>query len=108
MPDKSNDSPIEPKFDETIHAPIRLRICGMLDAYGKLRFDALRDTLDVSDAVCSKHLKTLADRGYVTLSKKAERDSGKGYKVTWVSFTDVGRTAFQAHVAALKQIVAGG
>ncbi|KAA8832088.1 transcriptional regulator [Bifidobacterium tissieri] len=105
-----NDSSpsVEPKFDETIHAPIRLRICGMLEVYGKLRFDALRDSLGVSDAVCSKHLKTLADHGYVTLSKKAERDSGRGYKVTWVSFTDAGQAAFQGHVAALKQIVAGG
>ncbi|MBT1165290.1 transcriptional regulator [Bifidobacterium simiarum] len=96
---------MEPKFDDVIHAPIRLRICGMLEAYGTLRFDALRDTLDVSDATCSKHLKTLADHGYVTLTKKA--GGGKGYKVTWVRLTDDGLRAFQGHVAALKRIIAG-
>ncbi|WP_223852440.1 winged helix-turn-helix domain-containing protein [Bifidobacterium tissieri] len=77
-----NDSSpsVEPKFDETIHAPIRLRICGMLEVYGKLRFDALRDSLGVSDAVCSKHLKTLADHGYVTLSKKRNATAAEGTK----------------------------
>lgn len=95
----------EPRFDEIIHAPIRLRICGLLDAYPSLRFDALRDSLEISDATCSKHLKVLSEHGYVRLSKKIGED--KGYKVTWVKLTETGRKAFKAHAAALRQIVAG-
>ncbi|PLS27172.1 transcriptional regulator [Bifidobacterium parmae] len=96
----------EPVFDEVIHAPVRLRICGLLDTYGTVRFDTLRDTIGVSDATCSKHLKTLADHGYVTLDKHAG-NGGKAYKVTWVKFTKEGEAAFRSHVAALRAIVAG-
>lgn len=96
-----------PAFNEVIHAPVRLRICGLLETYGSMRFDMLRDTLGVSDATCSKHLKTLADHGYVRLDKKADAKGGRGYKVTWASLTREGTAAFRAHVAALRQIVAG-
>lgn len=96
----------EPVFNEVIHAPVRLRICGLLDTYGTVRFDTLRDTIGVSDATCSKHLKTLADHGYVTLDKRAG-DGGKAYKVTWVKLTAEGEAAFHSHVAALRAIVAG-
>lgn len=61
---------VAPHFDEVIHAPIRLRICGLLSASDSVRFDVLRDTLGISDATCSKHLKTLADAGYVAIAKK--------------------------------------
>ena len=101
----ASDDP-EPIFNEVIHAPVRLRICGLLDTYGALRFDVLRDTLGISDATCSKHLKTLADHGYVQLDKKAD-GGGKAYKVTWVRLTGEGLSAFRSHVAALRQIVAG-
>ncbi|MBT1172111.1 transcriptional regulator [Bifidobacterium sp. MA2] len=100
----SNDP--EPVFNEVIHAPVRLRICGLLDTYGTVRFDMLRDTIGVSDAVCSKHLKTLAEHGYVTLDKKAD-GGGRAYKVTWVRLTPEGEAAFRSHVAALKRIVSG-
>lgn len=101
----ATDSP-EPIFNGIIHAPIRLRICGLLDTYGTMRFDVLRDTLEISDATCSKHLKTLAEHDYVQLDKKAS-EGGKAYKVTWVRLTREGQQAFQSHVAALRQIVAG-
>ncbi|MBT1182193.1 transcriptional regulator [Bifidobacterium sp. CP2] len=102
----TSDDP-EPVFNEVIHAPVRLRICGLLDTYGTVRFDMLRDTIGVSDAVCSKHLKTLAEHGYVTLDKKADGGTSKAYKVTWVRLTPEGEAAFRSHVAALRQIVAG-
>ena len=59
----------EVAFDETIHAPVRLRICGLLRPVDKLEFSVLRDTLDVSDATLSKHLKTLSTAGYATADK---------------------------------------
>ncbi|WP_055426603.1 transcriptional regulator [Bifidobacterium aesculapii] len=101
----AQDTP-EPVFNEIIHAPVRLRICGLLDTCETMRFDALRDTIGISDATCSKHLKTLADHGYVTLDKRSG-EGGKAYKVTWVKLTDEGAAAFRAHVAALRAIVAG-
>lgn len=99
---------VAPHFDEVIHAPVRLRICGLLKAYGSVRFDVLRDTLGISDATCSKHLKTLSEHGYVSVSKKtnSSKDS-KGYRITWATLTDDGNRAFQSHVAALRQIING-
>lgn len=49
------------RFDEAIHAPLRLRICGLLRRVHQLDFAVLRDTLEVSDATLSKHVKTLVD-----------------------------------------------
>ena len=86
---------VAPHFDEVIHAPIRLRICGLLSASDSVRFDVLRDTLGISDATCSKHLKTLADAGYVAIAKKPGvarrllyRDLGR-LRHDWVMLTFV-------------------
>ena len=94
----------EPLFDEVVHAPQRLRILAMLDAIsGDVEFAALRDALGVADSVVSKHLKVLAEAGYVSLRKAANI----GRQRTWVRLTARGSDAYAAHVAALREIVAG-
>lgn len=90
-----------PEFDEIVHAPHRLRICAFLDATSAAEFSALRDFLDVADSVVSKQLKILRDAGYITLTKP----TGRGRVRTWVSLTADGRNAYNAHIAALKQLV---
>jgi DNA-binding MarR family transcriptional regulator len=96
-------SPVVPRFDETIHAPLRLKICALLDRSSTVEFSVIRDILEVADSVTSKHLKALTEAGYVSLSKP----TGMGGRVkTWASLTPSGRAAFKAHVAALQQIVA--
>lgn len=97
---------ITAQFNEVIHAPMRLRICGLLQGAGEVEFAAIRDMLGVSDAVCSKHLKVLADNGYVALAKRPGQRNG--HDVTWISLTDEGREAFDAHVAALRAIAGLG
>ncbi|WP_157156807.1 transcriptional regulator [Diaminobutyricimonas sp. LJ205] len=92
------------RFDETIHAPVRLRICGLLRPVAQLDFAVLRDALNVSDATLSKHLKTLAATGYVSSSKAASAGRGDARRITWLSLTPTGRSAFDAHVRALQQI----
>lgn len=92
----------EPQFDEIVHAPQRLRILAMLDAIqGEVEFAALRDALGVADSVVSKHLKVLAEAGYVSLRKAASL----GRQRTWVTLTTSGAGAYLAHVAALREIV---
>src|SRR5690606_33237983 len=55
----------------------------------------------VTDPVLSKHLRTLHEAGYVTLTKP----TGRGGRVrTWVSLTSTGRRAFEAHVAELQRL----
>lgn len=98
---------IEPQFDETIHAPVRLRICGLLRPLDEIDFSVLRDTLGVSDATLSKHLKVLADANFVRTAKRASASRDDSRRLTWISLTSEGRKAFDAHVEKLKLIAAG-
>ncbi|WP_165069602.1 transcriptional regulator [Marisediminicola senii] len=94
----------EARFDEVIHAPVRLRICGLLRRVDGMDFGVLRDTLSVTDATLSKHLKTLTDAGYVTLKKSASLARSDARRMTWVGLTADGRSVFDAHILALREI----
>jgi len=90
-----------PAFDELIHAPKRLRICAVLAATTAAEFATLRDALEVSDSVLSKHLTALESVDYIT-TRRELRDSRRR---VWVSLTPTGRRAYVGHVQALQQIV---
>jgi DNA-binding transcriptional ArsR family regulator len=90
-----------PAFDPVIHAPARLQIMAVLAGVQDAEFALLRDTVQVSDSVLSKHLSQLAEAGYVRL-RKAALD---GRQRTWASLTRDGRRAFVAHVKALQALV---
>lgn len=87
-------------FDELIHAPKRLRICALLAATAAVEFATLRDILEVSDSVLSKHLSALENAGYLS-SRRETR--AKRLRV-WVSLTSAGLAAYEGHVEALRQI----
>lgn len=97
----------EAKFDELIHAPLRLRICGLLRAGDGVDFGVLRDTLGVTDATLSKHLKLLVDAGLATTTKSSSAARSDARRITWVSLTTGGVAAFDAHVRALRAIALG-
>ena len=80
------------QLDTVIHAPNRLKICA--------EFQVLRDELDVSDSVLSKHLKQLEAAGYVDFRKGAVN----GRQRMWASLTKPGRKAFSAHIEELTRI----
>lgn len=94
----------EARFDETIHAPLRLRICGLLRRVDSLDFALLRESLEVSDATLSKHVKTLTAAGYVSSRKTASTERRDARRVMWLSLTRDGQAAFDAHVRALQEI----
>ncbi len=89
-------------FDELIHAPLRLQICAMLSPVRSLPFSDIRDSLEISDSVLSKHLSTLAEAGYVEVSR-VRADSRSRRQVT---LTKRGRKALRGHLAALQAIAA--
>ncbi|MBT5874344.1 MAG: transcriptional regulator [Candidatus Latescibacteria bacterium] len=89
------------QFDTVIHAPNRLQICAFLAPLEEAEFKALRQALEVSDSVLSKHIKQLEDAGYV----KQRKSTVDGRQRTWASLTDPGRAAFAQHVAALRSLV---
>jgi DNA-binding MarR family transcriptional regulator len=97
----------EPAFDETIHAPTRLRICGLLRHIDEMDFAVLRDTLGISDASLSKHLKVLLDAGYVSMSKNPSQTRSDARRLTWIKQTHAGRYAFDAHMEELRRIAEG-
>ena len=86
------------QLDEVIHAPLRLQICALLTPLTEGEFQVLRDELEISDSVLSKHIKQLEEAGYVRQRKGALN----GRQRTWVSLTGKGRKAFAAHIEALR------
>ncbi|MDE2487897.1 MAG: transcriptional regulator [Alphaproteobacteria bacterium] len=91
------------EFDPVIHPPPRLQICARLAAVETMDFATLREMLDVSESVLSKHVKTLEEAGYVAV-RKATSD---GRQRTWLALTSAGRKAFAGHAAALRALVGG-
>ncbi|MCC9198560.1 transcriptional regulator [Arthrobacter sp. zg-Y820] len=94
----------EARFDNIIHAPTRLRICGLMRAVNQMDFAVLRDSLGIADAALSKHLKTLSDAGYVRLAKAPSAHRKDARRLTWVGLTPAGQEAFDAHIRALREI----
>ena len=93
-----------PGFDNVIHAPTRLAIVSLLAAVEAADFKFIRDEVGLTDSALSKQLTTLEEAGYVKLSRgfvgKRPRTSAR--------LTRSGREAFDAHVAALRQIIERG
>jgi len=90
-------------LDPLIHAPTRLQLVTALSAVSEAEFATLRDSLEVSDSVLSKHVSALATAGYVK-SRKGVHD---GRRTTWIGLTARGRKALRLHVAALRELIAG-
>ncbi|ETK35814.1 winged helix-turn-helix domain-containing protein [Microbispora sp. ATCC PTA-5024] len=91
------------ELDDLIHAPVRLSIMAALAASEKADFRFLRDTIEVSDSLLSKHILTLEEAGYVRVDKTFV---GKRAR-TWLSLTAAGRAAFDTYLQVLRRITEG-
>jgi len=92
----------EPQFDELIHPSTRLSIVALLAAADWVDFAFVRDSLALSDSALSKQFATLESAGYIAI----ERPLADRRRRVHVRLTDTGRSAFEGHVAALREIVA--
>jgi DNA-binding MarR family transcriptional regulator len=90
-------------LDASIVAPARLKLLTTLTAVSEAEFSTVRETLQVSDSVLSKHLAALESIDYVKRRKGVHR----GRRTTWLSLTPRGRRALSAHVAALRALING-
>ena len=90
-----------PAIDMVLHPPARLQIGAVLSAADEVEFARLRDLVEVSDSVLSKHLSALKEAGYVALKKEPV----DGRQRTWARFTPAGKRAFAGHLAALQTLV---
>ena len=90
-------------LDRHLQAPARLKLMTLVTTVTEVEFAVLRDNLEVSDSVLSKHVATLADAGYV----RSRKGTLAGRRTTWVSATSAGRRVLRSHVAALRAIIDG-
>lgn len=95
----------EPRFDEAIHAPTRLRLCAMLRPLSGADFAAIAATLELSEANLSKTVRSLVEIGYLVTSKQASPQRTDARRTTTVKLTAQGRRAFDGHLAALRAMV---
>ena len=110
-----SDKAREIAIDPLIHPLPRLKICAALNNSGAVRmpngkemaFGTLRNTVGLSDASLSKHLKALSDAGYVSMKKTASLSRSDSRRLTWVKLTSAGREAFDSHIAELHVIAHG-
>lgn len=89
------------RLNEVIHTPVRFSIVSALDEVDEAAFSHLRDAIEVSDSVLSKHATRLEEAGYVKIRKGYV---GKRPR-TWLSLTRTGRTAYRDHLQALRALV---
>ncbi len=92
---------MDAELDPVIHPANRLKICAFLVPCEEAEFQVLRDELEVSDSVLSKHLKILETAGYT----KVRKGKVDGRQRLWVKLTNTGRLAFASHIKALNDIV---
>jgi DNA-binding MarR family transcriptional regulator len=92
------------RFDELIHPATRLSIVALLAAADWAEFTFVRDHLGLSDSALSKQLTTLEQSGYLTI----ERPLSDHRRRVRARLTPLGRERFDAHVAALRGILANG
>jgi DNA-binding MarR family transcriptional regulator len=88
-------------LDAHIVAPARLKLMTTLTAVSDAEFATVRDALEVSDSVLSKHVAVLEEAGYV----KRRKGTHLGRRTTWLSLTTRGRKALRGHVAALRELI---
>lgn len=90
------------RLDEAVHQRTRLGILAVLCESGRADFSYLRRTLELTDGNLSRSLTRLEEAGYVRIEKLFEQRRPR----TWVSATAAGRTALNAEIAALSDIIA--
>ncbi len=93
-------------LDKVIHQPNRLRIMAALlalDPDERAEFTFLCDLLELTDGNLGAHLQRLQDARYVMIEKKFVGRKPR----TYIWPTARGRAAFEAHVEALRRIIAG-
>ncbi len=98
--------PAEARFDPTIHAPARFRLCAVLRHVDGVGFGSLVKVLDLSESQLSKTIRSLAEVGYATVAKGPSDGRNDLRHTTTVRLTGLGRSAYDGHVAALHEIIA--
>lgn len=87
-------------IEDVVHQRVRLGVLTLLGAGGR-SFTELRDALGQSDGGLGRHLKVLADAGYVTLTKSFQDNRPR----TDVALTESGRAALVSERRVLADLL---
>ncbi len=83
---------------------IRLGIMSMLMVNDWVEFNALKETLNITDGNLASHMKTLEGEVYVEVKKQfLNKKSNTSYRATIG-----GRKAFNEHLSALEKLIKSG
>lgn len=88
------------RLDDLLQNSVRFSIIAALDRAGTLGFKEVRDAVEITDSALSKQVSTLEAAGYLAVGKTF---AGKMPR-TSLTLTRAGRTAWSAHLAALRDI----
>lgn len=89
------------ELDDVVHQRVRLGILAVLAEAKRADFGFLRDALDLSDGNLSRHIQVLEEAGLVSVEKGYEGRRPR----TWVSATRRGRTALDAELSSLRELI---
>lgn len=88
-------------LDETVHQRHRLGILTIAAEAQRAEFVYLREALGLTAGNLSRHLTVLEEAGLIQIEKGY---SGRRAR-TWVAITDTGRSALDAELRALTELV---
>lgn len=88
------------RLNPQLQAPVRFSIVATLASVDSAEFAVVRDEVEISDSALSKQVATLEQAGIVKVKKGYV---GKRPR-TWLSLTRDGRSQWQQHLAALREI----
>lgn len=88
-------------LNKAFESRVRLGIMSALAVNDSLDFSALKEYLDVTDGNLASHIKALEKEGFLGVRKSfIDRKPNTRY-----SMTQSGKTAFEAHLAALEKLI---
>ena len=91
------------KLDDVVHSPLRFSILAALASVDSANYQTLKEALDVSYPLLSKHASVLEEAGYISVEKSFV---GKRAQTVF-QLTREGEAAFRKHISALQEIANG-
>ena len=90
-------------LDDLVHSPVRFTLTSALASVDSADYQTLKEEMELSYALLTKHATILEQAGYLSVSKAFD---GKTPRTTY-RLTRRGRAAYRAHLDALDEIVRG-
>ena len=90
-------------LDDLVHSPVRFALMSALNSVDEADYQTVREALDISYALLSKHATLLEKAGYLRVTKEFVGKTAR----TRYRLTVEGRRAYADHLQALDELVRG-